>query len=196
MVHHEPFPGRRAALVFVLLLAVIVGAVTAGMLWTAGARADRALAVHRHEVTATTTGPAKEPQIATRFGGEAQAVAPAVWDYPAHVQRSGSVVVPPGSARGHTLAIWVDDSGTQARPPGDAANRALVAFSGGTATGVAVGAMGAGLLIFVRRTVDAHGLAAWEREWEQVEPVWSGRLRRGSGSGGGGGGGPGPEDDG
>ncbi|GAA2771132.1 Rv1733c family protein [Streptomyces showdoensis] len=183
MVDHEPFPGGRTALVLVLLLALIGGAITAGALWTAGARADRALAAHRHQVTATTTGPAKELPVATRYGAHPQAVAPAVWGYPDDVRRTGSVAVPPGSPRGRTVVIWVDDAGAQARPPGSAADRALLSLSGGTATAFAVGGVGAGVLLLVRRTVQARGLAAWEREWEQVEPVWSGRLRRGSGQG-------------
>ncbi len=45
-------PFGRAALVLVLMIALICGAVTAGMLWNAGARADRELAPHRHQVRA------------------------------------------------------------------------------------------------------------------------------------------------
>ncbi|MEU6933723.1 hypothetical protein AB0A05_31685 [Streptomyces sp. NPDC046374] len=183
MTHHESPPRRRTALVLVLLTALICGAIATGVLWTAGSRADRALAAHRHQVTATTTGPAEELPVATRYGTRAQAVAPAAWSYPGDVRRTGRVPVPPGSPRGRAVTIWVDDAGAPARPPGSATNRALVSLSGGTATATAVGAMGVGVLIFVRRTVEAHGLAAWEREWEQVEPVWSGRLRRGSGQG-------------
>ncbi|MER8044652.1 hypothetical protein [Streptomyces sp. NPDC094032] len=183
MSHHEPSPGGRTALVVVLLMALICGAVAAGLLWTSGSRADRALAAHRHQVTATTTALAKELPVATRYGSHPQAVAPAVWGYPGHVRRTGSVPVPAGSPSGRTVTIWVDDNGVQARPPGSSADRAVVALSGGTATAAAVGAVGAGALLLVRKTVEAHGLAAWEREWEQVEPVWSGRLRRGSGQG-------------
>ncbi|MFC9590545.1 hypothetical protein [Streptomyces sp. NPDC056944] len=192
MLHHEPSgrgntpprrPAGRAALIFVLLIAVICGAVAAGSLWSAGSKADRELAAHRHQVTATTTGPAKEPPVVTRFGSEPQAVAPAVWEQPEHVRRSGTIDVPLQTPQGRALTIWVDDEGAPARPPGSAADRALTSFSGGTAAAGVAGVTGTAVVFLVRRRTEGHRLAAWEREWEQVEPVWSGRLRRGSGAG-------------
>ncbi|MFI9297129.1 Rv1733c family protein [Streptomyces gardneri] len=192
MLYHEPSgsrttlprtPARRVALVFVLMIAVICGAVVAGSLWTAGAKADRERAVHSHQVTATTTGPAKDPPVATRFGSKPQAVAPAVWEQPEHVRRSGTINVPPQTPQGRALTIWVDDAGAPTRPPGDVADRAFTSLSGGTAVASLVGATGTAVVFLVRRRTEGHRLAAWEREWEQVEPVWSGRLRRGSGAG-------------
>ncbi|MCX4985011.1 hypothetical protein [Streptomyces sp. NBC_00572] len=191
MLHHEPGgeatssrrPARRAALVFVLLIAVICGAVAAGSLWSAGARADRELAAHRHQVTATTTGPAKDPNVATRYGTKPQAVAPAVWEQPEHVRRSGNIHVPTRTPEGRAVTIWVDDAGSPARPPGSAADRALTSMSGGVAAAGVTGVTGAALVLLVRRRTEGHRLAAWEREWEQVEPVWSGRLHRDSGAG-------------
>ncbi|MGW6396151.1 Rv1733c family protein [Streptomyces sp. NPDC055103] len=176
-------PARRAALVFVLLIAVICGAVAAGSLWSAGSKTDRELAAHRHQVTATTTGPAKEPPVATRYGSKPQAVAPAVWEQPENVRRSGSIHVPSRTPEGRAVTIWVDDSGSPARPPGSAADRALTSMSGGVAAAGVTGVTGAAVVLLVQRRTEGHRLAAWEREWEQVEPVWSGRLRRGSGAG-------------
>ncbi|MFD8971375.1 hypothetical protein [Streptomyces sp. NPDC059593] len=192
MLHHEPSgdgitpprkPARRAALVFVLMIALICGAVVAGSLWTAGAKADRERAVHSHQVTATTTGPAKAPPVATRFGSKSQAVAPAVWEQPEHVRRSGTINVPPQTPQGRALTIWVDDAGAPTRPPGGVADRAFTSLSGGMAAAGGVGVTGTAVVFLVRRRTEGHRLAAWEREWEQVEPVWSGRLRRGSGAG-------------
>ncbi|MFE2561777.1 hypothetical protein ACFXGT_38375 [Streptomyces sp. NPDC059352] len=192
MFHHEPSgsgttpprrPAKRAALVFVLVIALVCGAVAAGILWTAGTKADRELAAHRHQVTATTTGPATESPVATRYGTKPQAVAPAVWEQPEHVRRSGSIHVPPRTPQGRAVTIWVDDAGAPARPPGSVADRALTSFSGGTAAAGVVGVTGAGALLLLRRWTEGHRLAAWEHEWERVEPVWSGRLHRGSGAG-------------
>ncbi|MFF5764000.1 Rv1733c family protein [Streptomyces tanashiensis] len=174
----------RAAFVLVLIIALVCGAVAAGTLWNAGARTDRELAAHRHQVKATTTGPAKEPSVAARYGAKPQALAPAVWEQPEHVRRSGTVHVPPRTPQGRTVIIWVDDAGAPARPPGSAADRAFTSLSGGIAAAGAVGVAGAGLVLLVRRRSEGHRLAAWEREWEQVEPVWSGRPRRGSDAGG------------
>ncbi|MGO4633789.1 hypothetical protein AB4225_23120 [Streptomyces sp. 2RAF24] len=176
-------PARRAALVFVLLIAVICGAVAAGSLWSAGSETDRELAAHRRQVTATTTGRAKDPPAATRYGTKPQAVAPAVWEQPEHVRRSGNIHVPPRTPEGRAVTIWVDDAGSPARPPGSAADRALTSMSGGVAAAGVTGVTGAAVVLLVRRRNEGHRLAAWEREWEQVEPVWSGRLHRGSGAG-------------
>ncbi|WP_329625208.1 hypothetical protein OG357_36650 [Streptomyces sp. NBC_01255] len=176
-------PARRAALVLVLLIAVICGAVAAGSLWSSGSKTDRELAAHRHQVAATTTGPAKDPPVATRFGSKPQAVAPAVWEQPENVRRSGSILVPPRTPEGRALTIWVDDAGSPARPPGSAADRALTSMSGGVAAAGVTGVTGAAVVLLVRRRTEGHRLAAWDREWEQVEPVWSGRLHRDSGAG-------------
>lgn len=194
MDHHKAsdqrvtLPGRgaggHAALTLVLMIALICGAVAAGNLWNAGAEADRELAAHRHRVQATTTGPTKDPPVATRYGAPPRSVAPAVWEQPDNVRRSGTIHVPPRTPQGRTVTIWVDDTGTPARPPGSAADRALTSLSGGSVATAAVGAIGAGALVLVRRRTQARRLAAWEQEWEQVEPVWSGRLRRGSAPGG------------
>ncbi|MDV9186715.1 hypothetical protein R6L23_00385 [Streptomyces sp. SR27] len=176
-------PGARAALVLVLMISLICGVVATASLWNTGARADREIAAHRHQVRATTTAPAKDPPVATRYGATPKSVAPAVWEQPDHVLRYGTVHVPSGTPRGGTVTIWVDDAGTPARPAGSAVDRALTSFSGGSVAMASVGAIGAGALVLVRRRTGSRRLDAWEREWEQVEPVWSGRLRRGSSPG-------------
>ncbi|MEW1905819.1 hypothetical protein [Streptomyces sp. NPDC086147] len=193
MTHREPPESRavppasgshrRAFPILVLMIALICGAVVTGKLWQVGAATDRDLAAHRHRVTATTTGPAEDPPATTRYGTKPYSLAPATWEQPAHVRHSGTVHVPPRTPRGQDVSVWVDDAGFPVRPPGDTADRALAAFSGGvTAAGVA-GLAGAGTLVLVRRTAEGRRYAAWEREWERVEPVWSGRDHRGSGAG-------------
>ncbi|MFJ5708253.1 hypothetical protein [Streptomyces sp. NPDC093105] len=176
-------PGGHAALILVLPIAPVCGAVAAGMRWTAGAGEDRELAAHRHQVQAITTGQAEDPPVGSRQGAKPRPVAPAVWEYPDDVRRTGTIDVPPGTPQGRTLTIWVDDRGSPARPPGSTADLALTALAGGTAVAGVVVASGAGLLTLARRRSEGRRLAAWERE--QVEPVWSGRLRRGSGPGSG-----------
>ncbi|WP_148003753.1 hypothetical protein [Streptomyces sp. adm13(2018)] len=173
----------RAALIFVLLTSLICGAVAAGVLWSAGVQADRERAAHRHQVQAMTTGPAKDPPRITRSGATPEAVAPAVWEHPDDVRRTGTIQVPARTPEGRTVTIWVGDTGAPARPPVSAADRALTALAGGTLAAAAVGAIGAGSLGLVRRRTEARRMVAWEQEWEQVEPVWSGRLRRGSAPG-------------
>ncbi|MFC8292043.1 hypothetical protein ACFUJ0_29190 [Streptomyces sp. NPDC057242] len=176
-------PLGRAALVLLLTIALVCGAAAAGALWKAGADADRERAAHRHRVTATTTGPAEDPPASTRYGTEPYALAPATWEHPGNARRSGTVQVPPRTPRGDAVVIWVDDRGTPVRAPVAAASRSLTAVSGGIAVAGAVGVTGAGALVLVRRRAEGHRYDAWEREWERVEPVWSGRLRRDRGAG-------------
>lgn len=181
-----PAKGSRghAAFVLVLIIALVCGAVAGGILWNTGARTDRELAAHRHQVKATITGPAKEAPVAARHGTKPQALAPAVWEQPEHVRRSGTIHVPPRTPPGRIVTIWVDDAGSPTRPPGSVADRAFTSLSGGTAAAGAVGVTGAGAVFLLRRRSEGHRLDAWEREWEQVEPLWSGRLHRGSDAGG------------
>ncbi|MFD8293159.1 hypothetical protein ACFV2B_33690, partial [Streptomyces lavendulae] len=55
---------------------------------------------------------------------------------------------------------------------------------GGGGGAAAVGVRGGGARGGARRRgVDRRSARAWEREWENVEPRWSGRLRPGQGTG-------------
>ncbi|MEV6202925.1 hypothetical protein AB0M64_23520 [Streptomyces sp. NPDC051771] len=174
-------PGRRTAVIVVLTLALVCGVIAAGYLWSFGARAERIRAAHLHRVTATTTGPAQEPSALARSGAGNRAVAPAVWEYPDAVRRSGTVDVPARTAQGRTVTVSVDDSGAAVRRADSSSDVLLTSVAGGTATAGAVAATGAGVLALLRGRGDGRTLAALEREWEQVEPVWSGRLRRENG---------------
>ncbi|MEU5220656.1 hypothetical protein AB0G79_31265 [Streptomyces sp. NPDC020807] len=182
--------GRRTAVLVVLILALFCGTIAAGYLWDFVARTERARAAQLHQVTATTTGAAREPSALTRSGAASRAIAPALWEYPDGVRRSGTVEVPAGTPRGRTVTVTVDDSGTVVRRASSSSDIMLISLVGGTATAGAVAATGAGTLVVMRRRTDGCTFAALEREWEQVEPVWSGRLRRGSGPEGG----PGTDD--
>ncbi|MFH8727336.1 Rv1733c family protein [Streptomyces termitum] len=165
-------------MILVLVLALLCGAVAAGYLWSFGSRAEHVRAAHLHRVTATTTGPTREPPVLARGGAANRALAPAAWEYPDGVPRTGTVEVPSGTPRGRTLTVSVDDTGAAVRRPGASSDVLLTSVAGGTATAGAVAATGAGALVLLGRRIDGRTLAALEREWEQVEPVWSGRLRK------------------
>lgn len=176
---------RRGVVLLLLTVAVVCGVIAGGLLWDAGAGTDRERAEHLHRVRATTTAAAAVTALEAWRGARSESVAAAVWEYPADVHRSGTVGVPPRTPRGRTVAIWVDDAGVPTRPPRTTGELALTSVAGGiTAAGV-VAASGMGVVYLGRRRAEGRRLAAWEREWEQVEPVWTGRLRRGSGPGSG-----------
>ncbi|MFE7335078.1 hypothetical protein ACFU77_09340 [Streptomyces fimicarius] len=173
-------------MIVVLVLALLCGAITAGYLWSFGAQAERDRAARLHLVTATTTGPAQE-QLPARSGPANRSVAPAEWEYPDGVRRSGTVEVPARTPQGRTVPVSVDDSGAPVRRAGGTSDLLLTSVAGGVATAAAVAATGAAGLVLLRRRADGSTPAALEREWEQVEPVWSGRLGKGND--------PGPDDE-
>jgi len=134
----------------------------------------RQTAQHRHRVTATTLSAAVDDpeQVA------APARAEASWEYPSAGQHRGVVEVPSGTDTGSAVPVWVDDRGAPAAAPRSAADIAV--FAGGYGAGALAGLWTATWIGYVlrRRSLDRRADLAWEPEWEQVEPLWSGRSRR------------------
>lgn len=80
------------------------------------------------------------------------------------------------SAVASGLAVWSADSRTA---------RSEAAFAAITVGGTvaALIALTAAAVVHLRlRTIEAHSLSAWERDWKRVEPGWSGRLPTESGA--------------
>ncbi|MFE1949662.1 hypothetical protein ACFW9D_04245 [Streptomyces sp. NPDC059524] len=169
----------RALRLRVLMIALVCGVVAAVALWRADGQAQSQRAAHLHHVTAVTTAAAGTlPEPGSRYGVQPRSVVPARWEQPAGVPRAGKIDVPLGTGKGATVPLWVDDTGAPAQPPGTVAGRALGALSGGALVTATAGLTMLGCLRLARRRTERHLLAAWEREWEEVEPVWSGRPRR------------------
>ncbi|WNI20517.1 hypothetical protein [Streptomyces sp. ITFR-16] len=168
----------RPALVLAVIVALICGVLCAGVAWNADARSGQEAAAHRHRVVATTTDRARlVPE--TRYAGAPTATAPAAWEFPSHTPMTGTIHVEPGTPRGRTVAIWVNDSGTYLPQNSlSVSQRALTTMAFGiVATGL-VGLAETGGVLLLRRRAMNRRLDAWEREWDEVEPVWTGRLRR------------------
>ncbi|MCX5126916.1 hypothetical protein [Streptomyces sp. NBC_00347] len=163
-------------------LVAVLCAIAIGMaVWNTQVRAAQAEALLRHRVSATTVGEA-DRALPARLNGARMATARAAWEYPASHRHSGTVLVPAGTPVGGTVTVWVDDAGREApapRPDGELASNAIAAG----AAGFGVLVLSAGGVVWLRlRRVEARSLAAWDREWDLVEPSWSGRLRRESGA--------------
>ncbi|MFJ6783315.1 hypothetical protein [Streptomyces yangpuensis] len=171
----------HAAFVVGCLIAVICGIAIGRDAWTDSGRAAEALTRHRHVVTATAVGGTSH-LTGPGTSGRPVVVAPVTWHYPAGRSHSEIVPVPAGTRRGDTVRLRVDDRGDTATAPPAAADIAVQAFGLGAmaATGIA---LLAGALVRVGiRVVDARSARAWESEWEDVEPRWTGRLRPGPGA--------------
>ncbi|WP_406511366.1 hypothetical protein OG851_02740 [Streptomyces sp. NBC_00161] len=183
----EANPLRRATdrtrsrwlLVFVLscVLAVACGVEVGLTAMDNGLRAAAEQARHRHLVKATTIGETTR-HIPTRANA-ATTTAPAQWQFPPASRHTSALPVPAGTPVGHTVALWVDDTGEAASPPRGRTELASDAVAAGAAGAGLITLAAAGVVFLRLRRVEARNLAQWERDWERVEPGWSGRLRPG-----------------
>ncbi|WP_371500589.1 hypothetical protein OG871_28440 [Kitasatospora sp. NBC_00374] len=171
----------RLVVWFVLALAasVVAGLALTALAWHDGLHAADTDALHRHRVSATTSavaGDAADTPVGSGVEGSDSVLVEAGWSYPSAGQVSGWVAVPPGTAAGSRVAIWVDDAGQAAPGPRSGTDIALSAVVTGLLTSSAL-ATAAGAACAVRsRMLDRRALATWEPAWEQVEPRWSGRT--------------------
>lgn len=163
------------------VLAVACG-VTAGLIaMDTGLRAAAEQARHRHLVEATTVGEALR-HTPTRVYG-APTTARVQWQFPPASRHSATVPVPSGTPVGHTVTLWVDDAGRAASAPRSESELVSDAVAAGAGSAGVITLSAAGVVFLRLRRVDARNLAEWERDWERVEPGWSGRLRPGRESG-------------
>ncbi|MFD8022835.1 hypothetical protein ACFV6G_20715 [Streptomyces lavendulae] len=172
----------RVVLVVACLLAAVCGVAVGRSAWTDSRRAAEEIAAHRHSVRAVAVGESAH-RAGTGLTGRPVSVAPVTWQDTAHRLHTQSVPVPAATRHGDTVRLWIDDRGNPAPAPPGAAETALNAIGLGAGAS-AVGVLAAGALVGARlRGVDRRSARAWEREWENVEPRWSGRLRPGQGTG-------------
>ncbi|MFJ1708052.1 hypothetical protein [Kitasatospora sp. NPDC088346] len=166
---------------FVLALAasVVAGLALTALAWRDGLNTADEQAHHRHRVAATTAaqaGDAADTPAGSGVEGSDSVLVEAAWTYPSAGQVTGWVAVPPGTAAGSRVEIWVDDAGQASPGPRSGTDIALSALVTGLLTSSAL-ATAAGASCAVRsRVLDRRALAAWEPAWEQVEPRWSGRT--------------------
>jgi hypothetical protein len=79
---------------------------------------------------------------------------------------------------GETVRLWVDRNDRVVPAPLTQADALVI----GATAGVGMAALGATVLAALwcglRRLLDARNSLAWDEEWAEVEPVWSGRHHR------------------
>ncbi|WP_051699841.1 hypothetical protein [Streptomyces sp. NRRL F-4474] len=171
----------HAAFAVACLLAVVCGIAVGRAVWIDAGHAAETLARHRHVVTATAVD-GTSYRTGPRPGDRPVVVAPVTWQYPADRRHADTVPVPAQTRKGDTVAVWVDDRGDAATAPPVTADLALRAFGFGAAA-LTGGVLLAGALARLGiRLVDARSARAWESEWEEVEPLWTGRLHPGPGA--------------
>lgn len=158
-------------------LLAVAGGIAAGLtVMDSGLRTAAEQARHRHGVVATTVDEAS-PRTATRVDGAPLTTARVRWQYPATSGHTARIPVPPGTRAGQPVALWVDDKGEATRASRSANEIAADAVAAGAASAGLITLAAAGAVFLRLRRVEARNLAQWEREWDRVEPRWSGRLR-------------------
>ncbi|MEU9801276.1 hypothetical protein [Streptomyces sp. NPDC051000] len=148
--------------------------------WNVDSRTAREQAEHVHRIAATTVGAAERAPDAWT-GGAAEAVAQAAWQFPSATRHTGLVKVQPRTPAGRPVAIWVDDTGRTVQVPPSAGERAFAAMTVAATAAALIALTAAGVVHLRLRTIEARSLSTWERDWERVEPGWSGRLPTQSG---------------
>jgi hypothetical protein len=102
---------------------------------------------------------------------------PVEWTAVDGTEETGELVLRAPMPAGAAVDAWVDREGrlTATPPP-----RTAEAIAFGVGAGLAAGALAWGLLVLawsgVCRLTAARNDAAWAREWERVEPMWSRRV--------------------
>ncbi|MFE2914826.1 hypothetical protein ACFXI0_07510 [Kitasatospora indigofera] len=165
------------ALTVALLLSFALALLTALAVLRAGQREARYEGQHHHHVTATTVAAAVADTTGSR-SGVGGFHTQARWQFPPGVRGTGPVEVGSAVPAGTEIRIWVDDHGRRVSAPRPGTEIATTAVLTGTGamtllSGVVLAAYWLG-----NRRIDRGTAAAWAKEWEGVEPEWSGRPRR------------------
>jgi len=165
-----------AALVATLLLAPLPAWLIGNLAYRHGLDAAAAHAAERHKVTAVTLTSVGTAQT----GGRRQELPVAArWSQPPGQARIGRLLVPPGTAAGTQVRIWVDEAGQPTRAPRTSADVAADAWFAAAGTLAALTAFGVLGFSLARGALDRGDEEAWAREWAEVEPGWSGRRPHG-----------------
>ncbi|MCX4966112.1 hypothetical protein OHA98_14935 [Streptomyces sp. NBC_00654] len=163
------------------ILAVLCAVAIGMAVWNTEITGAHAESLHRHRVSATTVGETvrapPEPSNGVRT-----ATAQTVWEYPSSHRHRDRVPVPADTPVGGTVVVWVDDAGRETAAPPSGSELASTAVAAGVAAFAVFALSAGGVVRLGLRRVDARSLAEWGREWELVEPHWSGRERRGPGA--------------
>jgi hypothetical protein len=166
-------------LVALALLAVAIAAVTAARVHGEAMHRVEAETRERIQVQAVLLEPASYALQVDDRGRAVKlrsVIVPARYTAPDGIERQADAQVVGPLPAGAAVPVWVDRSGAIVRAPtssGDAMVRAATSALGVLAAG---GVILGGIWIGVHGAALRLSTARWGREWEQVEPQWSGRT--------------------
>jgi hypothetical protein len=165
------------------LLACVVALVVGAQVYGDGAARARAEAVERTPVQAVVLEQPRTSVAAYAGIRSPRAVRLSVavrYRAPNGVERDGAARVSGTPVPGTSVPIWVDRDGAVATAPTShsVAVQAAV-LSACTLGGIALLLL-VGLWQLVCSGISRLNAVAWERDWARVEPMWTGRIGRGS----------------
>jgi hypothetical protein len=100
---------------------------------------------------------------------------PARWVTPDGSERTGTVSATGGAKSGDTVQVWIDRSGNPTAAPITTTAAATLVILTAAGAWLALGALLGASWLIVRWRLGRRRLADWDRDWQRVEPRWSGR---------------------
>lgn len=179
-------PLRRASdrieTAMLIVLVVVFAAAAPVAAWQASARVH-AIAhrvqleqeASRQQVTALLLKPAP-PAQAGGGGIASYPRVPARWTAPDGRPVTGEVMVPPGTAAGATVRVWVTRDGQLTTQPLQDFQVADQAFLTGTLSILALGILLTVTGVLGHRALDRRRMAGWDADWRATEPRWTART--------------------
>jgi hypothetical protein len=102
---------------------------------------------------------------------------PVHWTGGGGIEHTGVAQVHGPLRAGDRVTVWVDPGGHLVGSPVTADEVVLIAIVSGGLFLIAAFTLLAATWCAVQRWTLARNCAGWEREWESIEPLWSGRQR-------------------
>lgn len=158
---------------FAVLVALVLAVAATWATWTGEHR--RVLDEERQQVSATTVTRSVAGAGDTRSGVPDSASAEATWSVPGSGPHRGVVEVPLGTEAGSVIRIWVDEQGRATPKPPTDADMAFASALAGISAFAVIASAAVAVTDLRGRRLERRTLDAWEAEWVDVEPRWSGR---------------------
>jgi hypothetical protein len=162
------------------LLTAVLAATVAGRRYDEGMHRVDLETRERTQVQAVLLEPAPQLLVVDDHGRvvrQVPASVPVQYTAPDGTEHREIAPVSGRRSAGTVVPIWVDRQGAIISAPAQAIDAVTSAAVGATVVlvggAVVLGGIHAGVRIATRR----FALLRWEHEWEQVEPLWSGRAR-------------------
>lgn len=177
---HNPL--RRAAdraefaVAVLLLVTFLAGApltALAVVRWAAPGAHDKQAQAGWHQVPAVLLHDAPRPAGSVFFPAPVPQVL-ARWASPAG-PRTGKVYTRPNATEGSTVMVWIDRSGALTGPPAPAATVADQVLLAAVYAPVALAMVSLAAWACAALILDRRRMAAWDADWSETEPQWTGR---------------------